>query len=53
MVHPKVVASSVAGAATVVLVFVVSQLGVDIPPEVAAAVTVLFTTLAGFLRSSA
>ena len=47
---PKVKAGGAAGALTVVLVFVLAQAGVDLPPEVAAAVTVLLSTFAGWLK---
>ena len=49
-VHPKVQSAAWAGAVTVVLVFVAGQFGVDVPAEVAAAVTVLISTAAGFQK---
>lgn len=48
--NPKVLASGTAGAATVVLVWVASMFNVDVPPEVASAVTVLISTGAGWLK---
>lgn len=48
--QPKVVAATAAGAATVVLVWVVGLLGLDVPPEVASAVTVLLAAGAGYLK---
>ena len=47
---PKVVAATVAGAATVVLVWVAGRFGLDVPPEVSAAATVLLTAAAGYLK---
>jgi hypothetical protein len=47
---PKVVAGTVAGAATVLLVWLAGLLGLAVPPEVAAAVTVLLSGAAGYLR---
>jgi hypothetical protein len=47
---PKIQAAGAAGAATTVLVFVAGQLGLDITPEVAAAVTTLIATGAGYLK---
>jgi hypothetical protein len=51
--NPKVFASALAGAATLVLVYVASLFGVDVPPEVASAVTVLFSSAAGYLKRDA
>lgn len=48
--NPKVFAGTVAGAATLVLIYVASLFGVDVPPEVASAVTLLLSTGAGYLR---
>lgn len=49
---PKVVAAGVAGSITVVLVFVASQCGLNVPPEVASAVTTILSFAAGFIKSS-
>ena len=49
-VNPKVQAAGWAGAATIVLVWALGQAGVEIPPEVASAVTVLLSTVAGYLK---
>ena len=49
--RPKVVAGGVAGALTIVLVWVAGMLGVDVPPEVASAVTVLVSFAAGYVKS--
>jgi hypothetical protein len=48
--QPKVAAAGVAGAVTTILVFVVSQLGVDLPAEVSAAITALISFGAGYLK---
>lgn len=48
--HAKVQAAGAAGASTVLLVWVLAQAGVSMPPEVAAAVTTLLATAAGYLR---
>lgn len=48
--QPKVIAATSAGAATAVLVWIVGLLGLDVPPEVASAVTVLLAAGAGYLK---
>lgn len=48
--NAKVIAAGSAGAATVVLVWAASLFKVDVPPEVASAVTVLISTGAGYLK---
>jgi hypothetical protein len=48
--NAKVIAAGAAGAATTVLVWVASLFGVDTPPEVAAALTTLLATFAGWLK---
>lgn len=47
----KVAAGGAAGALTVVLVWILGALGVDMPPEVASALTVLLSTGAAYLKS--
>jgi hypothetical protein len=49
-VNPKVVASGAAGALTVLVVYLLSLVGVDVPTEVAAAITVIIAFVAGYLR---
>jgi hypothetical protein len=49
-IDPKVQAGAAAGAASVVLVWVLGLLGVDTPPEVASAITVLLSVAAGYLK---
>jgi len=51
-VEPKVTAAGVAGAVTVLLVFGLSSLGVDLPPEVASALTTLIAFAAGYLKAN-
>jgi hypothetical protein len=48
--QPKVVAATTAGAATILIVWVAGLLGLDVPPEVASAVTVLLTAGAAYLK---
>lgn len=48
---PKVVAGGAAGAFTIVLVWIAGYFGIDVPPEVASAVTVLVSFAAGYLKS--
>lgn len=49
--QPKVAAAGVAGAVTTVIVFIAAQLGLEVPSEVAAAVTALLAFAAGYLKS--
>lgn len=48
---PKMTASAVAGAVTVILVWSVGLAGLSVPTAVAAAVTLLITFGAGYLKS--
>lgn len=48
---PKVVAGGVAGSLTILLVWGAGLAGVDVPPEVASAFTVLVSFFAGYLKS--
>lgn len=48
--HPKIAAAGAAGAATTMIVFVAHELGLDVPPEVGAALTALIAMLAGYLK---
>jgi hypothetical protein len=50
-IHPKVAASGVAGAATILLVFVAEKLGLEVPAEVASAFTVILSFAAGYLKN--
>ena len=49
---PKVVAGGVAGAVTILLVYIASMLGLDVPPEVSSAFTVIVSAGAGYLKSA-
>lgn len=48
----KVAAGGAAGAASIVLVWILGQAGISVPPEVASALTVLLGTGAAYLRSA-
>lgn len=50
-INPKIAASGIAGALTVVLVYVLSLANINVPTEVAAAITVIIAFAAGYLRS--
>lgn len=45
----KISAVAIAGSITTVLVFILTYAGVDLPPEVAAAVTTLVASVLGYL----
>lgn len=47
---PKVIAGAAAGAATVLLVWIARLFGLDVPPEVASAVTVLLAAGTAYLK---
>lgn len=47
---PKVVATGVTGAAAIILVAVANKLGLDLPPEVAAAIVAVAAFAAGYLK---
>lgn len=46
----KVAAAGTGGAAATVLIAIASQLGLDLPPEVAAAITTVLAFAAGYLK---
>lgn len=50
--NPKVQAGGVAGAFTIVTVYVAGLLGLDVPAEVASSFTVLVSFGAGYLKSA-
>lgn len=50
--NPKTTAAGIAGALTLVIVFVLGQLGVEIPADVAAAVTTIIAFVAAYLKSA-
>ncbi len=48
---PKIQAVGAAGAVTVIVVYVAGLLGLDVPPTVSAALTILISAGAGYLKS--
>lgn len=50
--NPKTTAAGIAGAVTLVIVFVLGQLGVEVPADVAAAVTTILAFAAAYLKSA-
>jgi hypothetical protein len=51
-VHPKVAATGAVGALTVMAVFIASEFGLVIPPDVAAALAILTGVAAGYLKGA-
>lgn len=49
--NPKVAATAIAGAVTVILVWIAGLFGLDVPPEVASAVTALIAFAAGYIKT--
>lgn len=49
--HPKVNAAGLAGAVSVLIVAVLSEVGVDLGPEVASALTTVLAFGAGYLKT--
>ena len=49
-VHPKVVAGTIAGAVTIILVWAASLASIQIPPEVASAITTLLSAIAAWAQ---
>lgn len=50
--NPKVTAGAVAAAVTLLIVFTLTQLGVDVPADVASALTLVLSVVAAYLKSS-
>ena len=50
MVQKKVAAGGAAGAFTILLVWVLGELGVSVPAEAASAITTLVSFIAGYLK---
>lgn len=48
---PKVVAGGAAGAVTIMVVWIAGMFGLEVPPEVASAFTVLVSFVAGYVKS--
>lgn len=51
-VNPKVKAGGVAGAVTILVVYVAGLAGLDVPAEVASAFTVVVGTVAGYAKAA-
>lgn len=51
-IHPKVAASGAAGAVVTLIIYGASFFNVEVPGEVAAALTVLISSVAGWLKSA-
>ena len=50
--NPKVGAAAIGAAATLVIVFVMGQFGVEVPADVASAMTLIVSVAAGYLKSA-
>lgn len=50
--NPKTAAAGIAGAVTLVIVFVLGRLGVEIPADVASAITVIIAFAAAYLKGA-
>ena len=48
--HPKVSAAAIAGAVSIIIVFVLTLLGVPVDPTVAQAITTVLSLAAGYLK---
>ena len=46
---PKVIAAGAMGGVTIILVWLLGQFGVDVPPEVASSITTVLSFIAGYL----
>ena len=50
--NPKVGAAAIGAAVTLVIVFVMGQLGVEVPADVASAVTLIVSVVAAYLKGA-
>lgn len=50
--NPKTAAAGLAGAITLVCVFVLGQFGIEIPADVASAITVIIAFVAAYMKSA-
>lgn len=50
--NPKVTAAAIGAAATLVIVFVMGQLGVQVPADVASALTLIVSVVAAYLKGA-
>ena len=48
--NPKIASAGAAGAATVLLIWLLSLVGIDVPVEAASAITVIIAFAAGYIR---
>ena len=48
--HPKVAAGGAAGAASIVIVYIAGQCGLEIPAEVASAIAVVIGFIGGYAK---
>lgn len=51
-VNPKVAAGGLAGAVTILVVYFAGLAGLDVPPEVASAFSVVVGAVAGYLKAA-
>lgn len=51
-INPKVAAGAGVGALSTVVLYALSQTGIEIPPEIASAATVLLMAGAGYLKKA-
>ena len=49
--EPKVVAGGTAGAATIILIYIVGLFGIEMPAEVGSAITVLISFVAAYVKA--
>ena len=50
--NPKVTAAAIGAAATLVIVFVLGQFGVEVPADVASAVTLIVSVVAAYAKGA-
>ena len=50
-VNPKISAAAAAGAITILLVWLCGLFGIDVPTDVASAITLIVAVAAGYVRS--
>ena len=48
---PKIQAAGVSGAVAIVIVWILTMAGVDVPPTVASAFAIIIATAGGYLKS--
>lgn len=48
-IHPKVSAAGIAGAVSIILVFMLDQLGIKLPVEVGSAITTILSFVVGYM----